>query len=242
MRINYFSDIHLEFGPLEVPDNDADIVIAAGDIGIYKQGLEWLKHINKPIIYVAGNHEFYSHEYNDTLKMLHRETANTQIQFLENKTFVYAGVRFIGCSLWADLFIDGQEKAEAVGKTLNDFRKITFKDQPFNQKIFTALHQRSKQWLEQELAKPFDGKTVVITHHAPTEWSWDNSSNLLKKIAYCNDLRYLFHEHEIDIWFHGHIHSPGNYRIAGGRILSNPRGYFGRRVVENFNSNLIVEL
>ncbi len=59
MRINYFSDIHLEFGGLDAPDNDADIVIAAGDIGIYKQGVDWLKSLNKPVIYVAGNHEFY---------------------------------------------------------------------------------------------------------------------------------------------------------------------------------------
>ena len=60
MRINYFSDIHLEFGPAELPDTDADIIIAAGDIGIYDQGLQWLQALDKPIIYIAGNHEFYS--------------------------------------------------------------------------------------------------------------------------------------------------------------------------------------
>lgn len=42
MRINYFSDIHLEFGALALPDNNADIVIAAGDIGVYDQAIEWL--------------------------------------------------------------------------------------------------------------------------------------------------------------------------------------------------------
>ena len=42
MKINYFSDIHLEFGSLALPDNNADIVIAAGDIGVYDQAIEWL--------------------------------------------------------------------------------------------------------------------------------------------------------------------------------------------------------
>ena len=54
MRINYFSDIHLEFGSLGLPDNNADIIIAAGDIGVYDQGIEWLLSLKKPVVYVAG--------------------------------------------------------------------------------------------------------------------------------------------------------------------------------------------
>jgi len=242
VRINYFSDVHLEFGPQISPDNDADIIVAAGDIGIFKQGLKWLKKINKPVIYVAGNHEFYGYEYNQTLKMLREECKGTSIHFLENDTFIYKNIRFLGCSLWADLYLEGDEKANALGKTLNDFRKITYQDEAFNQRIFSTLHHSSKHWLETELAKNFDGQTIVVTHHAPTEWSWDDSKNRLKKIAYCTDLKYLFHEYEIEAWFHGHIHSPGDYRVAGARILSNPRGYVGRKVVDNFDHNKIVEI
>jgi hypothetical protein len=47
---------------------------------------------------------------------------------------------------------------------------------------------------------------VVVTHHAPTQWSWYDSPNTIKKLAYCNDLKSLFHEHDITIWFHGHTH------------------------------------
>jgi predicted phosphodiesterase len=240
--INYFSDIHLEFGPLLAADNDADIIVAAGDIGVSLQGVEWLKSFNKPVIYVAGNHEFYGQEYNETLKKLRIECAGTRIHFLENGTFNYNGVRFLGCSLWADLFADGKEKAEILGMSLNDFRIIKFNKEAFNQKHFFNLHYRSKQWLERQLAQPFDGKTIVVTHHAPTEWSWNESSNALKKLAYCNDLKYLFHEYEIDVWFHGHIHSPGDYRITDSRILSNPRGYVGRKLVDSFDLDRVVDI
>jgi Icc-related predicted phosphoesterase len=242
VRINFFSDVHLEFGELGLPENDADLIIAAGDIGVFTQGVEWLKQTNKPVLYVAGNHEFYNNEYKGALEAIRNECAGSNVIFLENEVTEFQGTRFLGCTLWADLFVDGDDKAEALGETLNDFRRIKYEDSAFNQKIFTRLHERSKRWLIEQLQQPFSGQTVVITHHAPTEWSWKDSPFSLKKLAYCNDLKEMFHEYEIAAWFHGHIHSPGDYRIAGGRILSNPRGYFGRKLVDQFNVNKLVDI
>jgi len=242
VRINYFSDIHLEFGALDAPDNDADIIVAAGDIGINLQGVDWLKALNKPVIYIAGNHEFYAHEYQQTLQLIREQCAGSNVQFLENDCFVFQGVRFLGCTLWADLFVEGDKKAEALGKSLNDFRRIQFAEKSFDAMEFSQLHQHSRAWLEQELAQPFFGKTVVITHHAPSQWSWNESAYALKKLAYCNDLKSLLHEYEIAAWFHGHVHSSLDYRIADARILCNPRGYFGKKVVPGFDQNRIMEI
>ena len=242
MRINYFSDIHLEFGLCERPKNNADIIIAAGDIGVYDQAIEWLISLKKPVIYVAGNHEFYNHEYCDTLRMLKEKCANTNIHFLENNTFKYNGVRFLGCSLWTDLFLEGEQTATDLNNSLNDFRKISFDEGMFNPKQFTKLHKHSKAWLEKALARPFKGKTIVVTHHTPTHWSWNDSPNAIKKLAYCNDLKLFFHKYEISAWFHGHTHSIGDYRIEGSRILSNTRGYAGRRMVAGFDLNKVVDI
>lgn len=242
MRINYFSDIHLEFGPSEKPVTNADIIIAAGDIGVYDQAIEWLISLKKPVIYIAGNHEFYDHEYQDTLRMLRDRCANTNIHFLENKTFKFAGVRFLGCSLWTDLFIEGEQVAATLNRGLNDFRKIRFADGMFNPEQFTKLHNKSKAWLDKALSRPFKGKTVVITHHTPTHWSWNESPNAVKKLAYCNDLKTIFHQHEISAWFHGHTHSIADYRIEDARILSNTRGYLGRKEVPGFDLNKVVDI
>lgn len=242
MRINYFSDIHLEFGPLSPPDNDADIIVAAGDIGVFRQGVEWLKSIKKPVIYVAGNHEFYSHEYKETLYVLRDECAGSRIHFLENDTLYYKGVRFIGCSLWTDVFLQGEANAMALGMALNDFRMITYNNKPLDQHIFSELHHQSRKWLENELARPYEGKTIVVTHHAPTDWGWDNSLNGLRKLAYCNDLYYLFDQYKIDAWFYGHIHKAADHMIAGTRVLCNPRGYVGKKLVDTFDQNRIVDV
>jgi len=107
VRINYFSDVHLEFGEQTLPETDADIVVAAGDIGVFDQGLAWLKAIDKPVIYIAGNHEFYNSEYHNVLNMLKRECTGSNIQFLEKNECIFQGVRFLGCTLWADLLIEG---------------------------------------------------------------------------------------------------------------------------------------
>lgn len=250
MRINYFSDIHLEFGLLSVTDNDADLVVAAGDIGIGVQGVDWLKALNKPVVYVAGNHEFYTKEYQQTLQLLRKQCAGSNVHFLEHDCFIFQGVRFLGCTLWTDLFVEGDQTAEVLAKTLNDFRRIQFAKAAFDARNFSCLHQHSKIWLEQQLAQPFSGKTVVITHHAPSFWSWNDSTthatkhsiHTLKKLAYCNDLRFLLHEYEIAVWFHGHVHSPADYRIAGASILCNPRGYFGKNLVPGFDQNRIVQI
>lgn len=242
MRINYFSDIHLEFGISEIPDNDADVVVAAGDIGPDLQGMEWLKKINKPVFYVAGNHEFYDHEYLQVLNRLRGHAQGTQVHFLENSMIIHQNVRFLGCTLWADLFIDGVEKVAILARTLNDFKQISIAKELFNPIAYSKIYTDSKLWLQQELARPFQGKTVVITHHAPSEWSWNRAPNATKKLAYCNDLKFLLHEYPIDAWFHGHVHNEVDYRIAGARILCNPRGYFGRKLVTEFELNRIVEI
>lgn len=64
MKIQVLSDLHTEFGDLFVPETNADVVVFAGDIGVGIDGLKWIEsqEIDKPIIYVLGNHEFYNHD------------------------------------------------------------------------------------------------------------------------------------------------------------------------------------
>jgi predicted phosphodiesterase len=242
VRINYFSDIHLEFGRLELPETNADIVIAAGDIGVGRQGVNWLKGIAKPVIYIAGNHEFYTHEYKRTLNMLRYTCANSNIYFLEKNVLIMDGVRFLGCTLWTDLLVEGSRKSNEISTRLNDFRNIHFKEGFFNQAIFTRLHRTSILWLEHELNQPFDGKTIVITHHAPLQKSWHEGNSELKKIAYYSTLNALINKYDITAWFHGHIHRLNDYIVTGTRVLSNTRGYKSRREVENFDQNKVIDL
>ena len=242
MKINYFSDIHLEFGPLSPPHTDADIIVAAGDIGVYDQGLEWLKQLDKPVVYIAGNHEHYTNEYHKTLAMLKKNCANSNVHFLENGCFEYQGVRFLGCTLWTDLLSDELMTSSVFAHSLNDFRRVLFEGGAFTPEQYVALHEHSLAWLELQLVKPYAGKTVVVTHHAPTPLSWGEAPNSFKMQAYCNNLQYLIKEYDIVAWFHGHTHSIFDYTLTGTRVVANTRGYAGRKLVEQFDIDRTIEI
>ncbi len=65
MKIISYSDLHLEFDTDFKPpaDSDADVMILAGDIitfGDYKPLTRFLSDWKKPVLFVAGNHEYYT--------------------------------------------------------------------------------------------------------------------------------------------------------------------------------------
>ena len=43
MKLHVLADLHLEFGTVEIPPTDADVVVCAGDVHTGAQGLEWIK-------------------------------------------------------------------------------------------------------------------------------------------------------------------------------------------------------
>lgn len=242
MRIQYFSDIHLEFAELELPPTDADLIIAAGDIGPGEMGLKWLETLGKPVIYVAGNHEFYGQEYFSAVETLRKGAAGGNVYYLERESLVLADYRFLGCTLWTGLNGEEHSERELLPHSINDFRMIKYRQNDLGVMDFVLLHQQSRHWLLNELDKPFEGKTVIVTHHAPTLWSWRDNPGSIKRMAYCNDLKEIFHQYEIAAWFHGHTHAVSDYLCAGARILCNPRGYHPEQLTEGFDPGKILEL
>ncbi|WP_341326833.1 metallophosphoesterase [Methylotuvimicrobium sp. KM2] len=228
----------------------ADVVILAGDIGEGCNGLEWgrRRFANHEIIYVAGNHEFYDNDLSIIDEL--RATAEALgIHFLENDGVVIDGVRFLGCTLWTDFNRYSPAAVYDAQSTMTDYRYITcktwwqnpghydratslmrrttdslfgFEPRYFSPAVAYCLHQDSLRWLDRQLAEAHDGKTVVVTHHAPSLRSME-----IVDYAYASALDDFIADrsHRIDLWCHGHIHKLVDYEIAGVRIVSNPRGY-----------------
>lgn len=221
---------------------DADLIVAAGDIGVQLQGLQWLRQANIPVVYVAGNHEFYKGEYHATLLALRRAAAGGRVEFLERDCFIYREIRFLGCTLWTGLADDNDDNLEGLRDRVNDFKHIRCGKGGLLLHDYMGWHQMALDWLREELAKPYHGKTVVVTHHAPLLDSWKGLPTSKKRPAYCNDLTDLLKQHKIALWFHGHTHFANDYMAYGTRVLCNPRGYYGYKLVSAFNPGKIVEI
>ena len=102
-----------------------------------------------------------------------RPCAGTRVHMLDRGTVVLAGVRFVGAILWTDyrLFGESDLAMDACRRGLNDHRLIEVgplgSRRLFQPEHAAALHVRDRAFIEAELAKPFAGPTVVVTHHAP---------------------------------------------------------------------------
>lgn len=242
LKIQFFSDIHLEFGPVELPDSDAEIIVAAGDIGLGTDGLHWLQSCRRPVVYVAGNHEFYGGDMVATRARLQAAAAGSQVHYLERACEVFDKVRFIGCTLWTD-FGRGDPKLMAVAReNMNDYYQVLYGDAPLLPEDILREHQESVSWLHNELNRPFKGHTVVVSHHAPSHKSWNQEQRHPLRDAYCNDMESFMQDFDIALWVHGHIHACADYRCGNTRVVCNPRGYHGYQQVPGFDPGKCVNI
>jgi Icc-related predicted phosphoesterase len=246
MRIQLFSDLHLEFGDFTPPRPAADVLVVAGDLHVGRRGLAWLArhYADMPIVYVLGNHEHYR-ENVDFLAAKLRAEAPPNLHVLERDQVVLHGTRFLGATLWTDyeLHGDANQGMACALASMNDHARIRRGEryQRFAPRDARMTHIATRDWLGARLAEHFDGPTVVVTHHSPSRASveqLDGEHALLP--CYASDLSSLCGE-DVQLWLHGHVHQPTDHRIAGTRVLCNPRGYAPDLLVRGFQPDLVIE-
>jgi Icc-related predicted phosphoesterase len=231
-KIWIMSDLHIDdrstFMPSPPPDG-YDVVVLAGDIHESPvQALKWAElTFMRPAIVVAGNHEYHlDGTYESKLKE-GRELTVQGPQFLENRAVVIAGTRFLGCTLWTDFDFDGDqaEGMRIAGNAMIDFMLIGRKaGGSMTPAEILAVHEESIAWLDSQFAIPFDGPTVVVTHHAPSKFSV--GAEFVDSVinpAFVSHLNVYLARWQPELWIHGHIHSPSDYMVEGTRVICNPK-------------------
>ncbi|HEY8605893.1 MAG TPA: metallophosphoesterase [Noviherbaspirillum sp.] len=242
MKIQIASDLHLDLlqqrfpGYRVIAPADADVLVIAGDIHAGDGALATFADWPVPVVYVMGNHEGYHHEYGELIAQLRARSAGTQVHFLEHDECQIGGVRFLGCCLWTDYLVAGGDREPLMAQAnamLYDHRFIRHGDRLFLAADALQQHLRSRAWLEERLAAPFDGPTVVVTHHAPHAGSiHPRFAGSPVNAAFASDLTALMGKPAA--WIHGHVHDSFDYIVNGTRVIANPRGYArNRNAAEN---------
>jgi predicted phosphodiesterase len=261
MRLLILSDLHIELWKDNAPNIDLegtqpDVVILAGDIHTGTKGITWAEQVfpNLPVIYVSGNHESYGSNLDDVEAALMGANATSpNVRYLNQTETIIGNVRFLGATLWSDFRLFPEEQIDRYSAmmeaeaSMNDYRRIRLAKKGYR-KLRAAdtayFHAQQRLWLTKQLALPFSGKTVVVTHMAPSFLSVSPQyANDAVSACYASRLDGLVEQ--ADLWVHGHMHETFDYQIGKGRVVCNPRGYktrSGAAENPNFTPSFVVNL
>jgi hypothetical protein len=156
MKIAICSDVHLEFGQLELENtHNAEVLVLSGDIctacdlrvtdSILSSAktdryLDFFTACSRNfphVVYVMGNHEHYHGDYATSAGIL-RDALKpyTNIHFLDKEIWEHEDHVFIGGTLWTDMNGEDEMTMRHVERRMNDFqicknssREVNFRTQ-----------------------------------------------------------------------------------------------------------------
>lgn len=156
MKVALASDIHLEFGPIELLNTEgAKVLILSGDICVAKDlfrsenpyGIvedsasaksikihSFFKKCSEEfenVIYILGNHEHYHGDINESYNILKESLSYLpNVHVLEKESVTIDGYIFFGCTLWTDMNKGDPSTLFGIRSYMNDYRIIKNKNVP----------------------------------------------------------------------------------------------------------------
>lgn len=248
------------FLDIEAPA-DADVIICAGDLTHADKMYDLTKKLTTilqlPMFYVPGNHDLYRQK---TMEGAYREiervsqasySENWPHKFvnLHNKVIIAGDVRLIGHTLWTDFMmglehLNGSDlerelayRFQEAPHVLRDYT-LTWPEKPphvLRPKKVLELNRQGVEFIRQALQKPFEGRTIIVTHHLPTP----DCTPEVYRGGPNSKFNYLFANSTLafgdilesdlapDLWVCGHTHEAFDIEVGNGntRIVCNPHGY-----------------
>jgi predicted phosphodiesterase len=262
MKVQLISDIHLEYYS-EYPGLHyfvkpiADILVLAGDICYYKHKffLNFFQEASfyfKYVIYVPGNHEYYTNTFVDmnftSFLWVDNEIENmlyhlSNVKILQKGTFVINNIKFIGTTLWYDT--PGTDiRFNNILHTQNDNFILYNNHLMPDPNILYNINRSQYYWLKNEINHSKNYFTIVVTHYLPSE-------KCISKLFKTSPDNYLFYTKcdslfkDVNIWMYGHTHVGQQQKIDKALVLSNPKGLpkeMGRYKDYKFNKEYVIDI
>jgi Icc-related predicted phosphoesterase len=200
VKIALASDIHLEFGPIELTnDQGADVLILAGDICVAKHFTDanptYVKHLAREyrqffdhvcqefpqVVYIMGNHEHYSGDVAHTYNILKHHLDYGNLHILEKETWKHMGHTFIGGTLWTDMNRSDGLTLSYTRNAMNDFREVLNSNKMVVRNV--PVYERNPLWTEDgrnggQYAKNADGSLIrngYKSKEEPARWTPEDS-------------------------------------------------------------------
>ena len=256
MRVALASDIHLEFGAIELENTQsADVLILAGDIcqavdvnnetTMGRTCRTFFRQVSDRfprVIYIMGNHEHYQGDYarsRERIEAMLADLGCDNVHLLEKDTMVIDDVTFVGGTLWTDFNREDSLCMWHASKSMNDYQVCRNSGRGISGGGYAsrlqpedtlADHKTMLDYIRIITEGQTDRKFVVAVHHAPSSASVAEcyKSDLLMNGNFYTDLsEFIMDRPQIRLWVHGHMHNNSDYEIGETRVVCNPRGYVG---------------
>lgn len=254
MRIQYASDLHLEFNenslylqknPLSV---NGDILVLAGDVILFGKD-KWVRHPFfdrcadnfRETFIIPGNHEYYNGtELSGSLTDF-EYFLRPNVRYLNNRSIVTGQTELFFTTLWCVIDIP-QLIPVQIGVT--DCHRIMYNGRLFTAQDYKVIHQHCLSWLKKSLAESPAEHKVIVTHHCPTERFRDpRFTGSTINSAFVVRLNDFVEQSRADYWVFGHTHYNGGKSLIGKtRLLCNQLGYVHHGEHHSFKTDACFEV
>jgi hypothetical protein len=190
------------------------------------------------VILVPGNHEYYRGSFDeDRAALLAAQRPGVTVLDRGEALVAHASarIRILGATMWTDYAAIGNREAamEAAEREIHDHRLIRRcgGSIPFLPGNALSEHRLSRAWLAGKLAEPYDGPTIIVTHHVPhlTACHPRYGLNALAPAfcSDCDDLVAAASSAGAVAWIFGHHHWNHRLDVHGVPLLAAQPGYPG---------------
>ncbi len=250
MKIQYCSDLHLEFldnkkflknKPLKP---EGEILLLAGDvvliklIGEHDDFFDYLADHFEATYWVPGNHEYYHWDLAKVENPLFEKIRNN-VFLLNNQVVEYKNVELIFSTLWSHI---PPQHEWIVQQNMGDFEWIKNEGRRFTTTDFNALHQADLAFIRASLDKPTDLQRIIVTHHVPTLMHYpEQYRNSVINCGFVTELHDFIESSQAAYWLYGHHHcNTPDFKIGNTTLLTNQLGYVFKKEYDLFNPSAVI--
>ena len=251
MRVQYCSDLHLEFRENKqyLTDNPlkpkAEVLVLAGDIvpfpvmNKHAEFFDFIADHFEITYWVPGNHEYYHSDLGNRSETL-QEKIRSNVHLVNNVAIEHKSVRFVFSTLWSAISPANQWP---IQQGVADFQVIKLRGKPFTVFDYNQQHQACLRFLKEELNKRVE-KTIVVTHHVPTFLYYPEKykGDILNE-AFASEQFGLIEMCGANYWIYGHHHQRiPDFLIGNTTLTSNQLGYVKHLENKGFNHEAVINI
>ena len=222
-----------------------DLLVLAGDVGKEMLARELVEQelLRSPVLYVPGNHEYYSERSREDIDSEWQWLAaqHKGLHYLTGQAVEIDGVRFWGGPWYSDLW--GTTDPNGLARIQNGINDFWHPNNGGGE--WTLSRHINHCHAQTDLLRTHAGQVdVVVTHWPPTKGALHPKFEGDSQNPYfINDREDLVCEMGAKLWIAGHTHEAFDYQVGATRVVGNPAGYIGeQRESSLFRPDKVVEI